>query len=385
MGCHFSCKTSCGPPSLEAVALNGQPSKEKAANGTSTPRVSLSNQKSVSPTPTSSLCNQKAVMEYVSLSHGSGRMPMVGLGTWTAKDEEMEAALEMALQNGYRHIDTATDYHNEKVIGKVLERWIKDGKVKREELFITTKLPVYGNRASDVEKWLKRSIDYLRCEYIDLYLIHVPFGFAKADSVTFDADGKVALDNETDHVAMWKELEKQVEAGKAKAIGVSNFNKKQIKKLLAVAKIPPANLQIENHIYLQQSDLVQFCHANKISVTAYSPLGNPSLQGFFSKLGITKEIPNVLDCPEVVEISKRINRSPAQILLRYNIQRGIAVIPKSINSERQKQNIELFDFKLTDEDIQALRSLDRGEDGRIVRFEFFKGVYDHPEFPFKEA
>ncbi|XP_039283142.1 aldo-keto reductase family 1 member B7 [Nilaparvata lugens] len=372
MGCQFSCKTSCGAPhSLDAMTVANGHSKEKASPS---PRL----------TPASALSKQKTVMEHVSFSHGSGRMPMVGLGTWTAKDEEMEAALEMALQNGYRHIDTATDYHNEKVIGKVLEKWIKDGKVKREELFITTKLPVYGNRASDVEKWLNRSIDNLRCEYIDLYLIHVPFGFAKGESVTFDNDGRVQLDNDTDHVAMWKELEKQVEAGKAKAIGVSNFNQKQIQKLIVSAKILPANLQIENHIYLQQHQLVDFCHDNKITVTAYSPLGNPSLQGFFSKLGITKEIPSVLHCPEVVDISKRMKKSAAQVLLRYNIQRGIAVIPKSIKSERQKENIELFDFKLTEEDMKALRSLDRGEEGRIVRFEFFKGVYDHPEFPFKE-
>lgn len=305
-------------------------------------------------------------------------MPLVGYGTWQSKDEDLEKALEAALEAGYRHIDTATVYENEHVIGKVLERWLTSGKVKREELFIVTKLPPSGNRASNVEAQIKKSLDKLKLDYLDLYLVHTPFSFVESDSLHPVAeDGSFKFDNTTDHVAVWKEMEKQVDAGRTKAIGLSNFNPKQISRVIKEARIPPANLQIELHVYHQQKELVAFCKENNITIVAYSPLGT---QGTSKLLGI--EIPNLMSNPVVMKIAKKLSKTPAQILLKFIVQKDIAVIPKSTNPERLKKNIEIFDFQLSDEDVTELEALDQGEKGRILDFTFMKGVKEHPEYPF---
>lgn len=154
-------------------------------------------------------------------------------------------------------------------------------------MFITTKLPTFGNRPEGVSKYLKLSLEALQLSYVDLYLMHGPFGFVDDDSkqVPFK-DGKALIDPSTDHIAIWREMEKQVEAGLVKAIGVSNFNPKQIQRLLDNAKIPPANLQIELHLYNQQKELVEFCKKKGIVVTAYSPLGSPDLSRYYKEIGV---------------------------------------------------------------------------------------------------
>ncbi|XP_041767379.1 1,5-anhydro-D-fructose reductase [Anopheles merus] len=304
------------------------------------------------------------------------KMPALGFGTWRAPDDEVEKALNQALEAGYRHIDCAPVYLNEPTIGRVLRQWIDSGRVTREELFIVTKLPPHGTRAATVEKFLKRSLTDLQLDYVDLYLVHVPFTVPEVDGPFLtDDNGEIVLETTTDHVSLWKGMEAIADAGLARSIGLSNFNQRQIQRVLDNCRIKPANLQIENHIYLQQTGLVKFCKANGITVTAYSPLGSKGIE----KL-LNREVPDLLDNPVVKEIAQRQDRTPAQILLRHLLQRGIATIPKSTNVDRLRQNIALFDFELSDADMTQLNGLDQNV--RICDFAFFPGITKHPEFPF---
>lgn len=309
-------------------------------------------------------------------------IPSIGYGTWRAPDAEIGQALNLALEAGYRHIDCAPVYLNEKAIGNVLKQWIDSGKLKREDLFITTKLPDYGNRPESVEKYLNKSLTDLNLSYVDLYLIHVPFAFPESSELTplRHPNGDFVVDTTTDHVAVWKELEKFVGAGLIKSIGISNFNKRQVQRILDNATIRPASLQIELHPYLQQHELVDFCKANNIVVTAYSPLGSGGIGKLHKQNGKDGDIPELLEIPEVVAIASRLGKSPAQILLKWIIKRGVAAIPKSTNANRLRENISLFDFDLTDDDMETIKKLDRGI--RIVSFDFFQGVKEHPEYPF---
>lgn len=308
-------------------------------------------------------------------------MPLLGFGTWQASEEELMSALDTALEAGYRHIDTAPVYLNEKAIGKVLKKWFDSGKFKRSEIFIVTKLPPTGNRPEHVEKCIKKSLQDLQLDYLDLYLIHTPFGFEEVgdDLHPVDKDGNIRLDLSTDAVKVWAEMEKQVESGRTKAIGLSNFNIKQIERVLNSAKIKISMLQIELHVYFQQQELVKYCKSKNIPITAYSPLGT---RNFVKLMKKTEDIPDMLQNDVVLEIAKKHKKSAAQILLRYILQNGIVVIPKSTNPQRIKENSQLFDWKLEPQDMEKLKGLDRGESARICDFDFFKGIRQHPQYPF---
>ncbi|XP_076283411.1 aldo-keto reductase family 1 member A1 isoform X2 [Lasioglossum baleicum] len=315
-------------------------------------------------------------------------MPTVGLGTWQAKPEEIENAVTTALDVGYRHIDTAFNYNNEDAIGTVLKKWFANGG-KRENLFITTKLPHYGNRPSEVEKYIQLSLEKLGLEYLDMYLIHMPFAFKKDKSTYAPAtqeDGSYVLDLDTDPVLVWKEMEEQVIKGRTRSIGLSNFSEKQVLSIWENAQIKPSNLQIELHAYLQQTSLREFCKSHNIIVTAYSPLASPGAKVHFkTKYNVSVEsYPDILGHPVVEKLSAEYKRIPAQILLRYLLQLGVVVIPKSASPERIKKNIELFDFALNEDDMKLLGTLDKGVRGRIFNFLFFKGVENHPLYPFKD-
>ncbi|XP_055384544.1 aldose reductase-related protein 2-like [Condylostylus longicornis] len=311
-------------------------------------------------------------------------MPSIGIGTFMAPDHEIETALDAALKAGYRHIDTAPVYLNEKAIGKALRRWIDTNQVKREDLFITTKLPIHANRPGDVEKTLKKSLEDLQLTYVDMYLIHAPVAVPQpasgaGSSLTYDRDsnGNLIIDPTTDHVKIWKKMEDMIEMGLTKNIGVSNFNQKQIQRLLDNSKIKPSNLQIELQVYFQQNDLVDFCKANNILITAYSPLGNRDMVKRRLAAGTLKEDIILFEDPTVVEIAKNHNKTGAQVLLRWILQRGICPIPKSTNPGRLQQNLDIYDFKLSDDEMNRLAGLDKGL--RICDTSFFKGIEKHPE------
>ncbi|CAH0551390.1 unnamed protein product [Brassicogethes aeneus] len=324
------------------------------------------------------------MVNFVKLSDNHN-IPVIGYGTWQATDAELENAVDSALEAGYRHIDTATVYDNEKVIGKVLNRWLTAGKLNRSDLFIVTKLPPSGMRAEHVEHFIKRSLKDLQLDYLDLYLIHVPFGFnyKGEDLHPHSADGNIDLDLTTDHISVWKKMEEMKQKNLTKSIGVSNFNMSQVQRILDNCKIPPSNLQIECNAYNQQKEMVEFCKKNDIVVTAYSPLGSPGLGKFLSQFGVNQTIPDILNNPVVVEIAKNHNKKAAQVLLKHADQRGLVTIPKSTNPERLRQNIDIFDFTLTEEEMSKLNALDKK--ARILDFSAFKGVKVHPEYPFKDS
>lgn len=322
------------------------------------------------------------------LTSGQMKMPIIGLGTWQASEKELEIALPAALEAGYRHIDTAYLYENEKHIGKALNKYFNEGKLKRENLFIVTKLPFMANRAEFVETYLKKSLDCLQIDYVDLYLIHYPAGLKNHGPDNLfpkNASGKVDLDLETDLISLWKAMEAQVDAGRAKSIGVSNFNKSQIEKILKNCRIPIANNQIEMHVYLQQTELLTFCKDKGITVCAYAPLGSPGFVKGLQKLSKSTEgmiALSPLEDPVIIEIAKQHNKLPSQVLLRFLIEQGVAVIPKSTNPLWIKRNIDIFDFHLTKEELEKIKSLNRGEKGRMFgAVGDFAEIRNHPEYP----
>ncbi|XP_013773691.1 1,5-anhydro-D-fructose reductase-like [Limulus polyphemus] len=316
---------------------------------------------------------------YVKLNNGA-RMPIIGLGTWQAKEGEVKVAVESAIDCGYRHIDTAWAYKNEKEIGKTLKKVFDAGKLKREDIFIVSKLPNGGHHRDKVLHYLQQSLDDLQLSYVDMYLVHSPFSVVPLDGNEQlpIKDGKLVIDYEADFLDTWKGMEDAVDAEMTKAIGISNFNSEQIKRIYDNARIKPANLQVECHAYFPQIKLFQICKELNISLTAYGPLGNPSLSGFLREnFGINAELPNLLKDPALQDIAEKHQKTAAQILLRWLIQRGIIVIPKSSNPNRIKQNFEVFDFNLSEEDVNQINGLDRNH-----RLFEYSGVEEHPNNPF---
>lgn len=329
-------------------------------------------------------------MKHLILSETGDKIPIIGLGTWQAPAAAVEFTVEKALELGYRHIDTAFNYNNEAVIGNVIKKWLDSGKGTREELFITTKLPHVGNRASDVKKFLKLQLERLQIDYVDLYIIHVPFGF-KCNPETLEPivkeNGDYDLDMETDHVSTWKVMEECQKEGLIRNLGLSNFNEHQIKCIMEMATIKPQVLQVEVHALCQQEALRKFCTEHNITVTAYAPLGSPGAPNHFAKkyqFSLAESLPDMITHPKMVELAEKYNKTVAQILLRFLVQQNIVVIPKTTSEERLNENINILDFELSQADVEVMKSFDMGENGRIFNFLFWKGVDTHPEYPFKK-
>ncbi|XP_045776669.1 aldo-keto reductase family 1 member A1-like isoform X2 [Maniola jurtina] len=323
-----------------------------------------------------------SVPEYIELE-GGDHLPRVGFGTWQAPPDVLEKAVEAALEAGYRHFDSARAYENEDALGRALNRWIGGDPAKRKKLFVVTKLPPSGNRPESVEEYFEASRRDLGLDYIDMYLIHVPFAFehVPGDLHPKNPDGSMKMDHSTDLVGVWKKLLKLKESGRVRHVGVSNMNEEQLSRLCAVEK--PACLQVEVHVLCQQKQLIAAANRLGIPIVAYSPLGSKELaDALAAKTG--RDYPNLLELPTVLKIAKAHSRTPAQVLLRYLLQHGVACIPKSTSPSRIKENISLWDFELTKNEMQELAALDRGENGRICDFAFFVGAEKHPEFPFKK-
>ncbi|KAL6743202.1 hypothetical protein Aduo_016276 [Ancylostoma duodenale] len=318
-------------------------------------------------------------VETIKLSTG-GCMPVLGYGTWLSTDEgELTAALKTALDSGYRLIDTAFVYQNEAVIGKVLQEYFKSGKLKREDIFITSKLPLTAHAPEDVEKCLNMQLKALQIDYLDLYLVHCPLPFQKENDTfapAFVNGMQVPL--KIDHVDTWHAMEKMYDAGKCKALGLSNFNAKQVQNVYDHARIKPANLQVECHLYWPQTELYELCKKLNISFTAYGPLGSPGRKAFNPNMQWPEG--NPLTDPEVEELAAKHNKTPAQILLRHLIQRGMAVIPKSVRPERVKENLAVFDFTLSQDEMNKLDSVKTRM--RLFLFDFAIG---HPFYPFEDV
>lgn len=257
-------------------------------------------------------------MEYLKLNNGI-TMPALGLGTFMLAGEICEEAVAAAIQVGYRMIDTAEAYGNEAAVGNGIA---KSG-IDRKELFLVTK--VNYKSYENVRETVEQSLKNLQTDYIDLLLLHWPFA---------------------NYYNAWRELEKLYEEGKIRAIGVSNFEPAQLVDLIAYNKVVPAVDQIETNLYCQRSAQRTWLDKNKVAHMAYAPLGQGNRNEMFTE-------------PEVIALAEKYHKKPSQILLRFLTQKGIIVIPRSIKAEHIRENFDIFDFSLTDDEIKKLTELDQ--------------------------
>ncbi|KAI9463060.1 aldo/keto reductase [Russula earlei] len=258
-------------------------------------------------------------MQYVTLNNGI-QMPMVGFGVFQVKDlAECERSVIDAIQTGYRLIDTAQSYENEEAVGHA----IKKGGVPREELFITTKLWIQSDGYEGTKRAFEKSLQRLQLDYLDLYLIHQPFG---------DVYGE------------WRAMQELYKEGKIKAIGVSNFQPDRLMDLVIHNEIAPAVNQVETHPFHQQIDTQQFLLENKVQIEAWGPFAEGKNNLFHNEL--------------LSSIGSKYNKSIAQVVIRWLTQRGVVAIPKSVRKERMAENVNIFDFELSTEDMEAIKTLD---------------------------
>ncbi|TGZ83637.1 D-xylose reductase [Ascodesmis nigricans] len=289
-------------------------------------------------------------------------MPLVGFGLWKVTENPQQTVYE-AIKAGYRLFDGAFDYGNEKQCGEGIKRAISEGLVKREELFIVSKLWNTFHEDHRVEPICRQQLEWWGIDYFDLYLIHFPVALKYVDikdsypSGWNDLDGKVSTVNAPIQET-WKAMEQLVDKGLAKSIGVSNFQGSLILDLLRYARIRPATLQIEHHPYLVQKDLIWLAKSEGIQVTAYSSFGPQS----FVELEWKKatDCPRLFDHDVVKTAAEKVKKTPAQVLLRWATQRGIAVIPKSNNPQRLKENMDVTGWNLDESDMEAISALDKG-------------------------
>lgn len=307
----------------------------------------------------------------IELNNGC-KIPAIGLGTWQVRGEVIETVVKTAIDLGYRHIDTALVYGNEKEIGKAIQEKIKEGIVKREDLFITSKLWNIYHETNAVLPSCKETCANLNVDYVDLYLMHWPIGLKTKSPPRvpqdFDEFDPTTIED------TWRAIEECAKLGYAKSIGLSNFNCSQIQRILNVATIKPVVNQVECHLYFNQRDMINFCKERGITVEGYAPLGSPARTPDTSV-----PVQPIIKNEKVVKIAEKYKKTPAQIALRYLIELGVIPLPKSITPSRIKENIDIFDFKLDSRDISVLDSCNKN----LRLFRYLSGV-DHKEYPFND-
>jgi len=264
----------------------------------------------------------------IELNDGNA-IPQLGFGVFQIPPEETERAVRLALEAGYRHIDTAEMYGNERGVGEA----IRASGLDRADLYVTSKLNNGFHRPDDARRAFDDTLAALGFDYVDLFLIHWPL------PTLYDGD----------YVSTWKTLEDFRSDGRARSIGVSNFQPEHLERLAAECDVTPAVNQIEAHPYFVNDEVRDYDRAHGIATQAWSPLA----QG------------EVLDDPVITGIAERVGRTPAQVVLRWHIERGDIVFPKSTTPARIRENFELFDFRLEPDDVERIAALDKGEDGRI--------------------
>lgn len=282
-------------------------------------------------------------------------LPAIGLGTWKSKPELVRNAVKVAIESGYRHIDGAAIYGNEKEVGEGIEQGLKNTGLNREDIWVTSKLWNTAHKKEDVIPALKKTLSDLNLNYLDLYLMHWPVAF-RPDLEGFPkSDADFLSEDEAPISATFEEMLKAKKQGLVRHVGVSNFNVTKLRKLMKEVGKPEMN-QVELHPYLPQNGLVEFCMDNDINVTAYSPLGSGDRPAVMK----AENEPILLENQVIKDIAEKRNASPGQVLIKWAETRGTAVIPKSTNDGRIKENLASDDLKLTEEDRKAINSIDKG-------------------------
>lgn len=300
-------------------------------------------------------------------------MPIVGFGTWKATDSKsLKSAIKTAISTGYRHIDCAPVYQNEKIVGEALKEIYSEGKVKREDLWITSKLWNTCHRLDNVRECCLQTIEDLQANYLDLYLIHWPHAFEDTDQprnrdpkVLFptNEDGTMRYSN-TSFLETWKAMEELVDEGLVRHIGLSNFNQQQILRVLNFAIVRPMVLQCESNPRFSNKELFWFALSQGMICTSYCPLASGNT--------------DLLNHPIITELAEKYRKTSAQIVLRWQIDRGNTVIPKSVTPSRIAENFDIQTWKLKTPDVLKLYTLETGK--RCVGLERDQ---DHPDYPFK--
>ena len=315
------------------------------------------------------------------------QMPAVGLGLWKIDPQSVAETVYEAIKRGYRHLDSAADYGNEKQVGEGIAQALADGLCAREDLWITSKLWNTYHRKEHVQAACERSLSDLGLDYFDLYLVHFPIPLQYVDfdqryppEWIYDPNAEnpcMALDS-VPLSETWAAMEELVENRLVRKIGVCNYSAVLLHDLMSYARIKPAMLQIESHPYLTQEALIRTAQSYNIAVTAFSPLGALS----YVSLDMASSGDSVLTEPVVLATAELLGVTPAQVVLRWGIQRGTAIIPKTSRAERLSENIALSDFSLTDSDMEAISALNQNrrfnDPGVFCQSAFgtFHSIYD---------
>jgi diketogulonate reductase-like aldo/keto reductase len=265
----------------------------------------------------------------IALNNGSGAIPALGFGTLIPDPVATRSATKAALEAGFRLLDTAERYKTEREVGEAVQEVFQGGKIKREDVFVVTKLWNTHHRPDRVKPAFEASLKKLQLDFIDLYLIHTPFAFQPGDEFDpRDANGNVINDQGVTLLETWRALESLVDEGRCRAIGLSDVSLEQVQEIFEAARIKPAVVHVESHPYLPQWDLLNYCKENGIVLQAFAALGHSSQ-------------PNLLEDPVITAIAKRVNKTPAQVLLAWAIQRGTAPLTTSKTPSRIQENFEV--------------------------------------------
>ena len=290
-------------------------------------------------------------MKQLSFSNGD-QIPMIGLGTWKSAPGKVYDAVIAAIEAGYRHIDCAAIYGNEAEIGQALQKVMKDGIVKREELWITSKLWNDSHKAAHVKPALEKTLSDLQLDYLDLYLIHWPVTLKHGTTYPRSRADFISLE-EAPLGETWTAMESCAKQGMIRHLGVSNFKIDKIKEIQRQADIQPEMNQIELHPFLTQDKLINYCRENGILVTAYSPLGSRDRPNSSKKA----DEPNLFTHPTIQQIADKHQCSAPQVLITWAVQRDTIVIPKSTTPAHIRQNLESIKVSLDTEDMQAIQNI----------------------------
>ncbi len=265
----------------------------------------------------------------IPLAHGPSAMPAMGFGTLIPDPVATKQATKAALEAGFRHLDCSERYRNESAVGEAMQEVFKAGKIRREDIFVTTKLWNNNHRPERVQPAFEASLRRLQLDYVDCYLIHTPFAFQPGDEQDpRDEHGQVIYDSGVTLADTWRALERLVDEGRCKSIGLSDINLERLKEIVAIAGIKPAVVQVESHPYLPEWELLEYCRQQGIVVLAFAALGHAME-------------PRVTDDPVITAVARRIHKTPAQVALAWAVQRGTALLTTSTSPRHIEENFDI--------------------------------------------